>query len=56
MKRVMMRVMLSSRPSALAREPGPKAKHPAEIRGFWVPDVPLARNSGMTVDAAREHA
>jgi len=55
MSRTMMRMMLASRPSALARETGARAKHPADFGGFWVPDIPLARNSGMTVERTREN-
>jgi error-prone DNA polymerase len=44
---------LSSRPSATAREPGPRAKDYALSSPPWVPDISLSRNSGMTACAVR---
>ena len=46
-------IYLSSRPRAIAREPGPRAAGCGAHRELLVPDISLARNSGMT-SAAHE--
>jgi hypothetical protein len=40
---------LSSRKRAAARYPGSRAKLYELVLEHWVPDISLARNSGMTV-------